>query len=297
MGEVTGISWTTSTHNWWWGCTKVVDRDCVEEGSTGTVDDACRPCYANAVSVQYGWSAKGNSGPALWGPGAERRFFGAAHWEEPKKWAGKARQSGKPWRVFCGSMFDIFELHRDPAINAGMNEARERGFRLIDETGDALTWMLLSKRPENALSMLPADWLEHPRPYVWLGTSAAGPRALAKRWPCLAAIPASIHFLSWEPAIAPIADYLPLVGLDWIICGSESNGIGAGRPSDLQWFRDVRDKCQQARTPVFMKQLTIDGRLVKDVNRFPADLRLQEFPRTGAGSGFDWGFFAPGAQP
>ena len=35
----------------------------------------------------------------------------------------------------------------------------------------ALTWMLLTRRIGNAQRMLPAAWLDRPRPNVWLGAT------------------------------------------------------------------------------------------------------------------------------
>jgi protein gp37 len=65
--------------------------------------------------------------------------------------------------------------------------------------------------------------------------------------------------------------------LGWIICGAES-GPGA-RPADPAWFRSLRDQCRAAGVAFFLKQIVVDGKLRKDVSEFPADLRIQEFPR------------------
>jgi protein gp37 len=43
--------------------------------------------------------------------------------------------------------------------------------------------------------------------------------------------------------------------LHWIICGCES-GPNA-RPMDLDWARDLRDQCQAAGVPFFLKQAMI----------------------------------------
>ncbi|WP_290920171.1 DUF5131 family protein [Halodesulfovibrio sp.] len=60
-------------------------------------------------------------------------------------------------------------------------------------------------------------------------------------------------------------DFLPLVGLDWVICGTESLGNKAGRAPDLDAVRDLRDQCVDADVPFFLKQLP-DGKggLVKE---------------------------------
>lgn len=49
--------------------------------------------------------------------------------------------------------------------------------------------------------------------------------------------------------------------LDWVICGCES-GAGA-RPCNIENIRNLRDQCQDAGTPFFLKQMMLDGRLKK----------------------------------
>lgn len=84
--------------------------------------------------------------------------------------------------------------------------------------------------------------------------------------------------------------------IDWVICGCES-GPGA-RPMKLEWARSLRDQCKAAGVPFFMKQLTMTGCrkcgfdpcthlnghrpkefLIRDINQFPEDLRIQEYPK------------------
>lgn len=50
-------------------------------------------------------------------------------------------------------------------------------------------------------------------------------------------------------------------GIDWLICGCES---GPGRrPTDPDWIRALRDQCVNAGVPFFLKQMEVDGKLVK----------------------------------
>jgi len=69
-----------------------------------------------------------------------------------------------------------------------------------------------------------------------------------------------------------------LPGLNWVIVGAESIGGRPGRECKLEWVRDIRDQCKTAGVPLFIKQLHIDGKLVKDIDRFPDDLRIREYP-------------------
>lgn len=50
----------------------------------------------------------------------------------------------------------------------------------------------------------------------------------------------------------PVADWVSLPALDWVICGGET-GPGA-RPMHPDWPRALRDQCQAAGVPFFFKQ-------------------------------------------
>jgi len=69
--------------------------------------------------------------------------------------------------------------------------------------------------------------------------------------------------------------------IDLVICGGES-GPGA-RPMNEEWTRDLVRQCRAAGVPVFVKQIhraTPSGglRVSKDMNEWPEDLRVREFP-------------------
>jgi protein gp37 len=77
----------------------------------------------------------------------------------------------------------------------------------------------------------------------------------------LRATPAAVRFLSCEPLLGPLPS-LDLTGIDWVIAGAES-GHGA-RPMDMDWVRDLRDRCIALGTKFFLKQAaTPAGRKVK----------------------------------
>lgn len=157
----------------------------------------------------------------------------------------------------------------------------------------------------------PTKW---PLPNVWLGTSVEDQQRADERIPHLLRCPAAVRFLSVEPMLGPVdlkateraaSDAIdpewrdgrrgrPLVnvlgsrefewerepGIHWTICGSES---GPGRrPMSLDWARSLRDQCAAAGVAFFMKQLERDGKITGDMERFPADLRVREFPKAKA---------------
>jgi protein gp37 len=236
VSEKTGISWTHHTFNPWWGCVKV--------------SPACAHCYAERDSKRYGFT--------VWGPDSDRRFFGDAHWKEPRHWNAHARRLGQRRRVFCASMADICEIVTRPDIAAQMEHARARLWTLIEETPH-LDWLLLTKRPENFKRLLPATWFEQPQPNVWLMTTVEDQPHADRRLTHLLNTPAIVHGVSYEPALGAV-DFSPyigagrrtLVGLDWIVAGGESGG--QARPSHVAWFRAVRDACQRAGVPFHFKQ-------------------------------------------
>jgi protein gp37 len=190
MAQKTTISWTDHTFNIAWGCTKV--------------SPGCKNCYADALSHRYGHD--------VWGPGKPRRIFGEKHWREPLQWNSQAQSQGVRHRVFCSSMCDVFEDH--PTIDG----EREKLWSLIRAT-PWLDWQLLTKRPGRIRPALPADW-GGGYGNVWLGTSIESNDYTA-RADILRTIPATVRFISYEPALGPL-DQLNLTGIDWLIYGGES---------------------------------------------------------------------------
>ena len=73
------------------------------------------------------------------------------------------------------------------------------------------------------------------------------------------------------------AEFDCLPGLDWVICGGES-GPGA-RHMDPDWARSLRDQCQAAGVPFFVKQMS--GRTKHERENIPPDLMIREFPGGG----------------
>lgn len=221
MAENSKISWTNHTFNPWMGCVKV---------SSG-----CANCYAETLVT-------GRMGRDVWGADKPRQVTSDANWKKPRKWNRDAEKAGERLRVFCASLCDVFEDH--PTANA----TRPRVFELIRETPN-LDWLVLTKRPERMPECLPEDW-GHGWPNVWLGTSVED-NSVIYRAVHLRRVPAVVRFISYEPAIGPV-DQLNLLGIHWLICGGES---GPGfRPMDLQWARDIRDRCAEEGVAFFFKQ-------------------------------------------
>ncbi len=266
MSEITAISWTNHTFNPWIGCTKV--------------SPGCKNCYADRQNDRYHWTTG-------WGPGQERHITGGNNWNEPLRWAKKARLAGRREMVFCASLADIFD-HEAPVF------ARRSLWQIIRSTSDILDWQLVTKRPHRIELVMHEDGLEHDfflNHRVWLITSTEDQEWFNKRVPVLLKIPAAVHGISGEPLLGSIdarkylrptlclvcngstsvsvrngnGAYRPcpacLVSkngqgyansLDWVIVGGESQQ--GARPMHPDWARSLRDQCLESGVPFFFKQ-------------------------------------------
>jgi protein gp37 len=227
MGERTAISWCDHTFNPWVGCTKV--------------SPACDRCYAESWAKRTGQSQ-------LWR--GERRRTSETTWKSPVTWNKWAARDGVRRRVFCASLADVFD-NQIPA------EWRADLWRLI-AGAPILDWLLLTKRPQNIVKMLPPNWGDG-YPHVWLGTTVENQGEANRRIPHLLAAPARVRFLSCEPLLDILDLWLYLDPcqvfrrrVNWVICGGESGG--RARPMNLAWARSLRDQCAEAGVPFHFKQ-------------------------------------------
>lgn len=250
MAKTTEISWADATFNPFIGCTKV--------------GPGCDHCYAERDNERRKW-VEG------WGPGAPRRRTSQSYWRQPLAWDRRAREAGRPLKVFCASLADVFD-------NEVPDEWRADLFALIRATPN-LRWMLLTKRIGNAAKMLPRDW---PYPNAGLMATVVNQAEADRDVPKLLKTPATWRGLSIEPMIGPVnltrimrqeraGDATEafcddaLTGfrahkcggwlgprLDWIIVGGESGP--QARPMSVHWARELRDQCAGAEVPFFFKQ-------------------------------------------
>lgn len=318
MAENTNIEWCHHTFNPWRGCTKVSPgcANCYADtlsarnpttlgiwGYHGTRIVASHSMWNQPVEWNKTQVCQNGHGPySIDAPAKDCPECGSL--------------LGRP-RVFCASLGDVFEDWtqdmRYPAkdddgkptthtawwhptrgvIKAGqtslhlhplerpttMQDVRDQLFDLIDATPN-LDWLLLTKRPENILRMVPQRWLGKFPTNVWLGTSVENQATAAKRIPELLRIPAHIRFLSCEPLLGPVhlrrlphgdeSDLDALLGqiihtaqhraippdpspkIHWVIAGGES-GPGA-RPMHPVWATSLQKQCAATGTPFLFKQ-------------------------------------------
>ena len=267
MGKNSKISWCDHTVNFWQGCHKV--------------SEGCKNCYMFRDKKRYGQDASVvvRSKPATF--------------NKPLSW-------GDPAKVFVCSWSDFFIEEAD--------EWRTEAYDIMQQTPH-LTYLLLTKRPENIASR----WggAQSLAKNIWLGVTAENQEEANKRIPILLKTPATKRFVSIEPMLGPI-DITPFLHyatigkdsgdfenphtgeietievpvyknsenrLDWVIVGAESGPYR--RPFKIEWVRSIVEQCKVARVSVFVKQLHIDGKVSGNMEEWPEDLRIQEFPVQG----------------
>jgi len=271
MATKSTIEWTEATWNPLTGCDKI--------------SPGCKHCYAESQNKLRKWNG------GTWGLGALRKVLSKSNWDAPLNWDKKVAEGmhgkdGKRWLVFGGDLCDIFD-------DEGPLEARDRMWGLIRSTPH-LTWMLLTKRPENFTNYLPCDWGDG-YANVWLGVTCENREHGYPRVEILRNTPATMRFLSCEPLLEDISD-IDLTGINWVITGGES-GNGS-RAFDLAWARRLKTLCARAGATFFFKQLgskpiedgtpfnilhaQVNGKRDahgKSSNNFPMDLLVQAWPQ------------------
>lgn len=275
MGERTGIQWTHHTWNPWQGCAKV--------------SPGCDNCYMFRDMRRYG------KNPDLVTLSSRQTF------DRPLRWNRDAKAKGERALVFVASWADFFSAEAD--------EWRPRAWEIVRQC-DWLTFQILSKRHGRIAKNLPADWGTG-YPNVWLGVTAEDREWWDRRARALVQVPAAVRFVSYEPALGSIRG-MHAEGIDWVIIGGESgaknpNAEFPARAFNIEWAREAIAICRRDGAAPFVKQLgtrpvgvprdsngyprTMAGGdpwpaepialrdlAGGDIDEWPADLRIREFP-------------------
>ena len=265
MATTTRIEWADVTVNPVRGCSHC--------------SPGCDHCYAERVAARLARI-----------PNTARAYAGLV--DVNGKWTGRFTVSldtldalsVKPRRIFVGSMCDLFHENLPYNLFLWIVEKLSRY--------PQHTFMLLTKRPERMKHFISLTkesdtvcglW---PLPNLWLGVTVCNQAEADAKIPALLATPAAKRFVSVEPMLGPVdlSKFLvrfrchecnfealqnvenficPSCGkealgsqhfstaLNWVICGGET-GPGA-RPMNPDWVRGLRDQCQEATVPFFLK--------------------------------------------
>ncbi len=296
MGK-TSIEWTEYT----WNPIRARRRATGKVGwHCEHMSEACRHCYAGARNRWIGTGLH-------YKPGHREDieiFLDEKALLEPLRWR-------KPGAVFVCSMTDLFAdfvraewldrifsvihlcsrhtfqlLTKRPEWMAAYIGALCRGDRKIGSHAMELCWERAKTNVIGGVYVLPpAPW-----PNVHIGTTTEDQATFDARWPHLAATPAAVRYVSYEPALGPLdlsralnvavcrttpwsvetgepcgpstARWIPTYNvltrevvppeLHWVIAGGESGP--RARPPHPEWMRTVRDQCLAAGVPFVFKQ-------------------------------------------
>lgn len=297
MGKTTGITWTHSTFNGWIGCTHAPLAD-------GSTNPLCDCCYAERENGHWKWNG------GLWGPGAPRKLTSINYWNEPFRWDKQAAASGEPWRVFAFSLADVFDVEAPawpedrqlPGLGAcdtirdlfssGFSSRSELSmparvifFREVVDKTPNLTWLILTKRYEQAAELLRFMYGARVPRNIWVIFSAGTQQTLNEAMLWLPQIDASVRGISAEPLLGDMdfRPYFERKQIDWVITGGESGP--KARKMDLAWEATIRYQCGDYGVAYFLKQLGtalaaelgITG-AGADPSKWAKDWRVQEFP-------------------
>lgn len=250
----TGINWTDYTWNPITGCSKI--------------SEGCKNCYAETMANRLQKMHQKNY---------QNGFKLTTHEDvliEPL-------QKKKSIKIFPCSMSDMF--HQDVSdlflrdIFSVMGSAPQHTFQVLTKRIDRAADFI--KQFYGTADMINCIYANHqntnpiPIPNIWLGATVEN-QANTKRLEILQNIPAAIRFASVEPMLSQIT-LEQKYNLDWIIIGCESGH--KPRPCYLTWVRELVKQCKEFGIKIWIKQLDL-GRVVEDINIFPEDLRIREFP-------------------
>jgi protein gp37 len=219
------------------------------------VSPGCENCWSETMAARF------HGNPAYNGVTTKGR------------WNGNIRFNEHLLKRFTNKNPKVFSIWND-LFHPGVTDNKiEQVFDVIEKNQQHL-FLILTKRSERL-----SDWgLEHHH-NVRVGVTAENQKQFDLRVPNLLDARPFSNFVSIEPMLEKIdiTDTVFSYKLDWIVVGGES-GLQR-RPCDLEWIYGLVRDARAMRIPIFIKQLDIDGKVEKDIDKFPKDLQIREFPK------------------
>jgi len=248
------IEWTEHTWNPIVGCKKV--------------SPGCANCYAETMAKRL--KAMGNS-----------NYYSVVNepkWTGHRGWTGHSVCVGSqppktPSVVFVCSMSDIFFEAASDSIIQDVYDV----FKQYRQH----TFLVLTKRPERIVPVLyDSGYLKKGESLdnVWHGTSVENQEWADRRIPDLLTLKrygAWKIFVSVEPLLSSfdLFDLDPWL-IDQVLVGCESGPHR--RECRHEWVRAIIHQGKAAGVPVFVKQIPIGGKVNKNPDEWPEDLRVRE---------------------
>ena len=248
----TKIEWCDDTWNPIVGCSRI--------------SEGCRNCYAEKMAYRLDCM------------GAES--YGKVIDEHTHCWTGKVVLANKalniplhwkkPRRIFVCSMGDLF--HESVPY-----DWQNRVHNIIESCPQHI-FQILTKRPKIMVDFYMrygvGCWPKH----LWVGISCENNwLAIDRILDSLQYLLEANRFVSCEPLLDAIDIWRFTKYINWLIVGCESGPNR--RECKIKWVRDIVKQCQDANVPVFVKQLSINGKVSKNIDEWPEDLRVREFPK------------------
>ena len=229
------------------------------------ISPGCKHCYAERMSSRLQAMGQRNYANGFELTLHERML------EKPLSWK-------KPQLIFANSMSDLFhdEVPVDFILKV-FNVMRRASWH---------QFQVLTKRAQRLLELNgQIDWPDN----VWMGVSVEN-QDYTFRIDHLRKTDAVTKFLSLEPLLGPLSG-LNLKGINWVIVGGES-GPGA-RPMLEDWVSQIRDQCDVASVPLFVKQMGGSWAQVNkakskkggNMSEWRTDLRIRDYPLSIAAAG------------
>lgn len=236
---------TSKGKYWDASCNPIVNLECKCE-----VDN----CWVRPMAKRYGWKSG-------W------------YQERMNKISvkGKAKVFAMCWLGDVGwkdvSGFDVQSIFRYMVYNE---------VERLENSVPKHTFLFLTKWPENLYRRM-GDFIDIKNTNIWIGTTITGANQI-KDFDRLQHLLSFDGFNTWV-SVEPLMRTLPhsvqdlLVRNNQVIVGHSSGGKCN---SDIIGISNIVHHCQDVDTPVFVKQLHINGKLSKNINDWPEDLRVRE---------------------
>lgn len=211
------------------------------------VSEGCENCYAMALARRFDdgdFSVK----------------FHPERLDQPERWK-------KPQRVFVCNCGDLWHPEVGDQVQA----------RVLATTQVAPRhkYLILTKRPENMA-------VSEDHQNVWFGVTCENQKRLMERTAPLFELPTENRWLSLEPLLGPIdlswgLAFVPQSVIPkWVVVGCETGP--KRRPCELSWIEDIVRQCREHQVPVWVKQVSINGKVSKNMDDWPPALRVREMP-------------------
>jgi len=223
------------------------------------ISQGCKHCYAETMAKRL---------QTMKVKGYEKGFELTIH----KDRLQQPLHRKKATTYFVNSMSDLF--HEEVSYHF-----IKQVFAVIQQTPQH-TYQILTKRAERMADFCQKQAIPE---NAWLGVSVEDRLSGLPRIDILRKIETNIRFLSIEPLLEALG-IIDLSGIHWVIVGGESGP--KARPMKKEWVTNIKNQCQQAGVPIFIKQMGSNWARThgakngkgNDITEWDKELRVRDYP-------------------